>query len=285
MTMISYKRKFEVDDSLTKGIKKLNKAKFYTVGCCSGLKKEHDNQRNKLYVCFENLGINKHLVIKEVGNKLGFRVRDNRRQSIRIETTKENKLQMFRDFVDCVLEKKNQIKIPLRAMGISNWCKDANTNKIYSIQFYDYDYPEGKNISQKTLERILEIFPLDCLMYETEQGIHFISFAIRMGLRYTKTKAIETSKFFGNQDYFTTAKDLTLRVSPKWEVKRKKRVEISKKPKFKGLIKSPGKNIISGKHLDFYYKYMDLPEWVYDQYLDCDLRDYNIKVYHYKTSY
>ena len=43
------------------------------------------------------------------------------------------------------------------------------------------------------------------------------------------------------------------------------------------------KNIISEKHLEFYFKYMDLPEEIYNLYQDCDLREYKIKIYHYKT--
>lgn len=169
-------------------------------------------------------------------------------------------------------------------MGISNWCKDDTVKKLYSVQFYDYDLNGSKELKKEVLNRILEIFPLDCIMYSTKHGIHFISFALRMGLRYTKSRAVKTSKDLGKQDYWTEAKDLTLRIAPKWKLKRfKKRQIVSKKPEFLGILRSPDKNIISGKHLDFYFRFMNLPEKIYNLYQDCDLREYKIKIYHYKT--
>lgn len=182
------------------------------------------------------------------------------------------------------VELRDKTPTPFRAMGISNWCRDVETRKLYSVQFYDYDLNGSKEMGLGHLERVLDIFPLDCIMYETKHGIHFISFAIRMGLRYTKSRAVETSKDLGKQDYWTEAKDLTLRVSAKWKLKRfKKRQIISKKPKFLGIIKSPDKNIISQKHLEFYLKFMNLPEEIFDLYQGCDFRNYKIKIYHYKT--
>jgi hypothetical protein len=168
-------------------------------------------------------------------------------------------------------------------MGISNWVYDSNGkkgHKLYSIQFYDLDH-EG-SIKKEVLTRILENFPLDCIMYKSKHGTHFISFALRFGLRYTKSRVIETTKDLVDQDYWTEAKDLTLRIAPKWI---ENYIETSGKPKFLGLIRSPDpKNIrISGKHLDFYCKYMGLPNWVAERYSECDRRDYKIKIYHYKT--
>ena len=181
-------------------------------------------------------------------------------------------------------ELRNKEKLPLRAMGVSNWCKDTIEKRLYSIQFYDFDLNGSKELKSDDLKKILEIFPLDCIMYSTKHGIHFISFAIRMGLRYTKSRAVKMSKDLGKQDYWTEAKDLTLRVSPKWKVNfLKKRRIISKKPEFLGILKSPDKNIVSKKHLEFYFRFMNLPEEIYNLYQDCDLREYKIKIYHYKT--
>ncbi len=172
-----------------------------------------------------------------------------------------------------------------RAMGISNWVKDLENKKLYSCQFYDFDYHDGKNITPEEYKRILEIFPYDCILYGTKHGLHFISFALLKGLNYTKAKAIKTSKDLGKQDYWTEAKDLTLRISDKWGFTKilKKRFSISKKPKFKGILKNPNNYIISNRHLEFYHNYMGLPDWVYYRYKDCDKRDYKIKIYHYKT--
>lgn len=119
---------------------------------------------------------------------------------------------------------RNTEELPLRTMGISNWCKDDTVKKLYSVQFYDYDFNGSKELKKEVLNRILEIFPLDCIMYSTKHGIHFISFALRMGLRYTKSRAVKTSKDLGKQDYWTEAKDLTLRIAPKWKLKRFKKL-------------------------------------------------------------
>lgn len=279
---VKYMRKFECDKSLSKGIKWLNRNGFYTAGCCSGIREEHpNNERNRMYLEFEGLKHSKKYQVILIGRDKGFTIKK-KNKTVRLESEANNKLEIFEGFVKDL--KRNKNSLDLRTMGISNWCKDVKekTNRnLYSIQFYDYD---GKEWNNKILKRIMEIFPLDCLMYETKHGIHFISFALRYGLKYTKTKAIETSKALGNQDYWTEAKDLTLRVSAKW--KRtffNSHKIISKKPKFKGLIKSPEDYIISKKHLEFYRKYMNLPKWVYDLYNSCDKRDYKIKVYHYKT--
>ena len=275
--MVKYQRHFKCDKSISKGIKWLNKEGFFTRGCCSGLSNEHDNERTRFYIEFENLKHTEKYQIVLIGRQTGFKVIT--KKVLRIETESEYRLNMFELFINAL--KNNIGKLTLRTMGISNWCKDTVNKKLYSIQFYDYDLNDSNKVP---ISKIMEIFPLDCIMYETKHGIQFISFALRMGLRYTKSRAVQTSKELGKQDYWTEAKDLTLRVSPKWKIKLlKKRQIISKKPKFLGIVKSPDKNIISGKHLEFYFKYMDLPEKIYNLYQDCDIRNYKIKVYHYKT--
>ena len=188
---------------------------------------------------------------------------------------------------------RSEKKLNLRALGISNWAHDSKTEKKIpdwkkrnSIQFYDYDYNGSVDrIPRNDLLKILEIFPYDCLMYETKHGVHFISFAVLHGLKITKARVLQTSKELGVQDYWTEAKDLTLRVSAKWRIRNFSKVFkiISKKPKFKGLIRVPNNYRISKNHLEFYRKYMNLPNWVYEMYSDCEKLDYRIKLYHYKT--
>ena len=277
---IKYSRKFECDKSIAKGILWLNKHGFYTSDCCSGLETEHIEPK-KMYVLFEGLGSNKKSLIYIFAREIGFTIRK-MGNAIRIETNLKNKLELFNSFMDKM--RMNKKGLNLRTMGISNRAYDSENKKTYSVQFYDYDY-KNENITEGELKRILEIFPYDCIMYGTKQGIHFISFSLLKGLSYTKAKAIETSKALGNQDYWTQANDLTLRVSPKWKQYRFSKMYkiISKKPKFKGLVKEPNKYRISNKHLEFYFKYMDLPLWVYNKYNDCDKKDYRIKLYHYKT--
>lgn len=295
---IKYHRKFYCDKSIAKGIKWLNQNGFYTVGCCSGLKIDHDNERDVMYIEFEGLTKAKSLRIRVLAKQFGFTV-IRERNYLSITTKSDNKLEMFNDFIAYL--KYNTQNLSLRAMGISNWAYDSESKKRYSVQFYDYDYNGTENkIPRKDLLRILEIFPYDCLMYETKGGIHFISFSILLGLNVAKARVLETSKALGNQDYWTEGKDLTLRVSAKWKLRLiKKRKIVSKKPIFKGLIKTPDnliktsnrflnsknpdKYVISKNHLEFYRKYMDLPNWVYELYADCDMRDLRIKNYHYKT--
>lgn len=281
---------------ISKGIEFLNKNGYFTIGCCSGLEIDHNNERNIMYIEFAGMSKTKTLRVKILAKQFGFEVLN--KTQLRIETESDDKLEMFNAFIDYL--KYNEQKLSLRAIGISNWAYDSDNKKRYSVQFYDYDYNGVENIPRDDLLKILEIFPYDCLMYETKQGIHFISFSILLGLRKAKKGVLETSKALEGQDYWTEGKDLTLRVSAKWKVRLfRNRKIVSKKPKFKGLIKSPdnliktkntflnsknpSKYVISKKHLEFYRKYMDLPDWVYEQYLACDMRDLKIKNYHYKT--
>jgi len=178
-------------------------------------------------------------------------------------------------------------KLRLRALGISNWCFDEKTKEKSSVQFYDYDFPDkSRKIPRDDLLKIKEIFPYDAIMYETKHGVHFISFSLLKGTYRSKARVLETSKSLGLQDYWTEANDLTLRVSAKWQIKRFKRdrIVVSEKPMFKGVLKEPNFEYrISSKHLEFYKKYMDLPNWIYKLYDNCDKKDLRIKVYHYKT--
>lgn len=281
MTRIRYKRSFHCDKSIAPGIKWLNKNGFYTCGSCSGVDIDHKEQeRDTLYIEFEKLGNSELSHLTVIGRKVGFQIKK-RENRLRLDSNAVNRLGIFYEFIKGLDIKGNFLNV--RTMGISNWVYDESKKELYSVQFYDYDY-NGHDISNAELDRISDIFPYDCLMYATKHGIQFISFALLHGLRYTKTKAIETSKDLGKQDYWTEAKDLTLRIAPKWKEKRfKNRVIISKMPKFRGIIKNPTDYIISEKHLEFYLKFMDLPEWVYNKYDACDKRDYKIKLYHYKT--
>ena len=281
MTKVRYKRTFHCDKSISSGVKWLNKNGFYTCGSCSGVDFDHKNQeRDILYIEFEKLGNSELSHLTVIGRKIGFQIKK-RENRLRLESNAINRLWMFNELIKGLDIKGDFLNV--RTMGISNWVYDESKKELYSVQFYDFDY-NSHSISNAELDRISDIFPYDCLMYSTKHGIQFISFALLHGLRYTKTKVIETSKHLGKQDYWSEGKDLTLRIAPKWKVKRfKKRQIISKKPKFRGIIKNPTDYIISKKHLEFYLKFMNLPKWVYDKYDACDKRDYKIKLYHYKT--
>ena len=275
---VKYTRTFYCDNHIAKGIKWLNQNGFYTIGCCSGLNGDHDvAKRDLLYIEFESLSNVKISQLKIVAKLSGFEIKK-RKGIMRFESKTKDKLSVFNDFIKRL--KNSEGALNLRTMGISNWVYDSPNKKLYSIQFYDYDLNDGK-LTKEVMNEILKIFPLDCIMYETKQGIQFISFALRFGLLYTKSRAVKTSKEL-LQDYWTEAKDLTLRIAPKWD---KNYNEMSFKPKFKGIVRRPDPegNRISGKHLDFFRDYMGLPNWVYEKYSTCDKRDYKYKIYHYKT--
>lgn len=177
-------------------------------------------------------------------------------------------------------------KLKLRSIGISNKCFDKKGGKYYSIQFYDLDTEGLSHVQIKAkVNAILEIFPYDLILYKTKHGIHFISFALLKGYRAPKARAVEMSKTLGDQDYWTTGTNLVLRVSPKWRVYKysKLRYIVSEKPKFLHFYKKPNSYIISNGHLEFYHKFMGLPDWVYYHYSQCDKRDYQISITHYKT--
>jgi len=175
-------------------------------------------------------------------------------------------------------------KLKLRSMGLSNKVYDQKNKKIYSIQFYDYDCDGIDRITkQKQMQQILKIFPYDLLTYQTKHGIHFISFSLLHGSKITKARAVELSKKLGNQDYWTTGKNLVLRVSEKWKGFKVKRKIMSPRPEFMGFIKRPKGFRISNNHLEFYRKFLDLPDWVYNSYNNCDKYNYKIGITHYKT--
>jgi len=168
-------------------------------------------------------------------------------------------------------------------MGVSNWLYDNKTKERYSVQFYDYDL-NGERLVD-VIDSIMEIFPYDCIMYETKHGVQFISFALLKGLRITKARSVKLSKSFGDQDYWAEAKDLVLRFTSKWKVNRftGKYISVSPKPKFKGIARYPSNYRISRQLLEFYKLYMGLPQWVYELYDNCTKYNFRIKTYHYKT--
>lgn len=136
---------------------------------------------------------------------------------------------------------------------------------------------------------ILSIFTNDLVLYKTKHGIHFISFTLLDNIHIAQARALRiTNLLKETQDYFPYyRRDLTLRICGKWKKKRlsKKFKTISKKPKFLGFFYLPEKDcIISKTHLEFYFKWMNLPKKVYDYYIEnCELKGYNIKMSHYRT--
>lgn len=215
------------------------------------------------------------------------------------------------------INKPLQKKLNRYALGVSNRLFDTKNHKFFTVQFYDMDvdydsirniYDSIRNIlsfeSKKLfgglplLEKpksfykyeffnrfydiVLKIFPYDCIVYETRDGFHFISFAYLKGTRLTRARAVEMSKALGNQDYWTLRKDLCLRVSPKWNWMYS---EKSPKPVFFRVVKEPVRPdlCISGKHLDFYVKFMNLPLEVAKLYDNCKRLELPVRTYSYRT--
>lgn len=176
---------------------------------------------------------------------------------------------------------------PLRAIGINNICYDRTNRKKYSIQYYDMDIKESKMLIAE-FNTILQIFPNDLILYQTKHGLHFISFTILDNIFISKANVLKTTKLLNEtQDYFPYQKELTLRVSGKYKRKRLSKTHkiISKKPKFLLFFKEPNKcSKISKNHLEFYFKWLNLPKKIYEYYLKyCDLKKYDITMSHYRT--
>lgn len=190
------------------------------------------------------------------------------------------------------LVKMKRKKRMLRAIGINNICYDLETNKRKSVQFYDYDTKHIRNsiikILPDELQEILKYFKNDCIIYKTKHGFHFISFALLPNVFISKANVLRITKRLNEtQDYFPYQKELTLRVSPKWKIKRfsKRRKTISKKPKFASFFIHPRNNMeVSKTHLNFYLKYMNLPIEIYKEYeKNCILKENKITISHYRT--
>ncbi len=170
--------------------------------------------------------------------------------------------------------------------GIANIFKDGlrdvgkNTPE-FGLQFYDFD----GDFTQKEMKRIFEIFPNDLFMYKSKHGYHFISLTL-MNIDLAIRNANTLSRNFKTQDYILPIKDcryLVLRIAPKWN--KSSKLKVSDNPEFDHVIQYPQKKtIISGNHLDFYYKYMNLPKSIYECYLkNCRVK-YGVIYFIYYTT-
>ena len=176
-------------------------------------------------------------------------------------------------------------KKTLCTFGIANIFKDGkrDTPKTpeFGLQFYDFD----GDFTQKEMSRILEIFPNDLFRYKSKHGNHFISLTL-MDIDLAIRNANTLSRNFKNQDYILPIKDcryLVLRVAPKWN--KESKIKESNHPSFQEMWKSPEKkSIISGNHLDFYYRHMNLPKSIYELYLrNCRVK-YGVIYFIYYTT-
>lgn len=176
-------------------------------------------------------------------------------------------------------------KRTLCTFGIANIFKDGkrDTPKTpeFGLQYYDFDgiFTPGE------FDKILDIFPNDLFTYKSKHGYHFISLTL-MDIDLAIRNANTLSRKFKTQDYILPIKDcryLVLRVAPKWN--KESKLEISKNPEFLQVVKYPKKKtIISGNHLDFYWRYMNLPQSLYDFYLEnCRVRKGIIYFIYYTT--
>jgi hypothetical protein len=168
-------------------------------------------------------------------------------------------------------------KLNVKAIGISNIAWAYSENKHYGLQFYDFDgFP-----SPSQLDEILSYFPFDVLIYRTRDGFHFTSFTLLSNLYIPKANSLMLSKAF-NQDYWSRFMDLTLRISDKFT--RWRRKTKSSKPVFVELTSPPlFDRPISAGHLEYYRKYMGLPNRVYDLYSKCPQIPTVIQLHFYKT--
>jgi len=174
---------------------------------------------------------------------------------------------------------------PLRAMGVSNLVG----KNIGAIQFYDIDMPEP--IHELVLDNIVSevisaIFPDDCVIYRTTHGYHLVSFSV-ISVWEAKANAISVSRILC-QDYWSEQKDLVLRISPKWKLKKftKGREVVSHKPRYWLTKQVPqGRSAYSKNHLDLYKEFLGLPVRLYNKYLEFPMCKQELKIYHYKAGF
>jgi len=174
----------------------------------------------------------------------------------------------------------------LCTFGIANIVKDGekfvgkNTPE-FGLQFYDFD----GDYNSEEFQKIQEIFPNDLFIYKSKHGYHFVSLTL-MDIDLAIRNANTLSRNFKNQDYILPIKDcryLVLRVAPKWN--KESKLKISDNPAFLQVVQFPKKKtIISGNHLDFYWRYMNLPQPIYEFYKDmCRIRRGVIYFIYYTT--
>lgn len=179
--------------------------------------------------------------------------------------------------------KRRNLKISLDALEafpeLNAFCYGIDNslwNNRHGIQFYDFD--KKGYLSKNELDKILTIFDDDCIIYKSENGYHFISFAI---IPYKKTleNVNKLQEIFPKQDYHSRY-NLTLRISPKFRIDDL--TEASHQPYFDCCMKQPkNKNFYSFYALRYYYNFLDLPNYIFSNYWQ--FKYYKCKYHIYRT--
>ena len=71
---VKFKMDFQVDKSIAKGIKVLNRNEFFTTSCCSGIPKDHNGNlaKDRLFVDFVELDNSKLSYLTSIAREVGF---------------------------------------------------------------------------------------------------------------------------------------------------------------------------------------------------------------------
>jgi len=170
------------------------------------------------------------------------------------------------------------------SFGVSNIVKVGSKNK--ALQFYDVDGKWNTDL-RDSLEELFK--GIDCLVFQTERGFHFVSFAIKYSrIESARKRAYAISKKY-NQDYKFKKKDyLVLRLGAKMLMNAKtQRLEqiISTKPIFHHVFNKPTQDLkISQAHYDLWKRFVGIPISVQELY-DCTYKvKGKIKVHYYRTT-
>jgi len=178
------------------------------------------------------------------------------------------------------LPKKKYKTREQNTIGIANmttWRWQGVENRLV-MQFYDYDGDIGK---PGIMSKIREIFENDCIIFKSRNGFHFVSFTLLDEKpKFVRKKASKLSKKLG-QDYTSGMKALVLRIAPKF----KDRIIVSERPSYYTIMKFPIQcTPIALNHLKLYRKYLGLPEYIYDFYIEnCILIEAELNLVYYRT--
>ena len=166
----------------------------------------------------------------------------------------------------------------LRTIGVGN--VSYSDNKRYCLQYYDFD----GEFTTKELNKISELFPNDCIVLKSRNGYHFYSLTLMTKRpKKIKRKAFKLSKKL-HQDYCTPKnkmKNLVLRIGPKF----KNGITVSDRPTyfFQWKFPTPG-SLIAKKHLEFFYRFLNLPELIFKYYYKyCNLVENSFNIVYYHT--
>jgi hypothetical protein len=161
------------------------------------------------------------------------------------------------------------------ALGITNLCFNDENSSLNYLMFYEID----DDLDAYTLERILEQFENDCILFESSKNhYHFVSLTLDLSKINPVSKARRLSREL-EQDYIVgmSWEYLTLRISSKFLYETNE--VLKTKPRFLKVLKLPkADSILSLEHM-YCYRNLGLPFEIINVYKS------RCRSIHYKTKY